>query len=298
MRTLNVVNLETACWIARLGSFTAAAERLYTTQPAVSARIRELESSLGIKLFLRQGRGVELTIEGREFIRHVEPLLRKLEELSESTKRSADAGVVRIGAGNISMTWFPALARELRHTMPQVTFDVEIERAGRLLQRLEAHKLDVAIVSGPVDGHKFEIRSLGYDRMLWVAAADLVPRGSDIGLVLQETPLWCVQRESFYWSQAMAVISELGADPKLLNGISNMAAARQMVLGGAGIGLIAESMIRDDLEAGRLVTLPGLEKGDAVELSAVCPRDDPPRLVLEIIDAAARLSTFSRTRPE
>ena len=65
MRELTTTNLEVAVWIARLGSFTAAAERMHTTQPAVSARVKELEGTLGQKLFVRQGRGVEL--RGREF---------------------------------------------------------------------------------------------------------------------------------------------------------------------------------------------------------------------------------------
>ena len=54
MARLNLVNAETLCWIARLGTFTAAAERLFTTQSAVSARMRELEQSLGI-FFLNGG---------------------------------------------------------------------------------------------------------------------------------------------------------------------------------------------------------------------------------------------------
>lgn len=297
MRNLNVINLETACWIARLGSFTAAAERLYTTQPAVSARIRELEASLGIKLFLRQGRGVEPTIEGREFLRHVEPLLRKLDELSRSAKGGGkDAGVVRLGAGNICMSWFPELVKDLRQSMPQVTFDIEIERAARLLQRLEARKLDAAIVSGPVDAQKFHVVSLGYDRMMWVVAPALLTPGVPVAQFLHTVPLWCVQRESFYWSQAMNFIVELGANPANLNGISNMAAARQMVLGGAGVGLLARSLIQEDLDAGRLTVVPGLERGDAVELSIACPREDPQRLVLQIMDAAARISPFGRDR--
>ena len=53
MRRLSLVNLETLCWIARLGTFTAAAQRLNTTQPAVSKRVRELEQALRVQLFRR-----------------------------------------------------------------------------------------------------------------------------------------------------------------------------------------------------------------------------------------------------
>jgi DNA-binding transcriptional LysR family regulator len=297
MRILNVLNLETACWIARLGSFTAAAERLYTTQPAVSARVRELESALGIKIFLRQGRGIELTLEGREFIKNVEPLLRQLEELSHSVRNtSAVSGVVRIGAGNICMSWFPSLMVELKQAMPRVTYDVEIDRAGKLLNRLENRKLDLAIVSGPVDLHKFSAMSLGYDRMLWLCAPRVLDDGLSSGMsaFLNTTPLWCVQRESFFWSDAMQVLADHGATLENLNAVSNMAAAKQMIVGGAGIGLISETMARDDLAQGRLALVPGLKPSAPVELSIVCSKDDPQRIVAHIMQAAVGISSFSR----
>lgn len=81
MRRLSLVNLETLCWIARLGTFTAAAQRLNTTQPAVSKRVRELEQALRVQLFRRQGRKMELTIQGRDLVQRSQPLLNGLEDL-------------------------------------------------------------------------------------------------------------------------------------------------------------------------------------------------------------------------
>ena len=64
MRKLAIYHLETLAWIARLGTFRAAAERLNTTQPAISARVREIESQLGIEIFRREGRGV-VAVDGK-----------------------------------------------------------------------------------------------------------------------------------------------------------------------------------------------------------------------------------------
>ena len=69
MRRLALFHLETLLWIARLGTFRAAAERLNTTQPAISARVREMEEQLGVALFRNEGRGVVLTAKGRELVR-------------------------------------------------------------------------------------------------------------------------------------------------------------------------------------------------------------------------------------
>ena len=68
-------HLETLLWIARLGTFGAAAERLNTTQPAISARVRELENMVGRPLFRRDGRTMSLTPAGRHLVRESEPLV-------------------------------------------------------------------------------------------------------------------------------------------------------------------------------------------------------------------------------
>src|SRR3546814_20237440 len=71
-------HLETLLWIDRLGTFSAAAERLNTTQPAVSARMRELEQRLGSALFRRDGRTMSLSPAGRKLVRDCAPLLRDM----------------------------------------------------------------------------------------------------------------------------------------------------------------------------------------------------------------------------
>src|SRR3546814_17866011 len=66
-------HLETLLWIARLGTFAAAAERLNMTQPAISVRGRELENHLGTVFFRREGRSLPLTPVGRALVRDTEP---------------------------------------------------------------------------------------------------------------------------------------------------------------------------------------------------------------------------------
>ena len=89
MGRVTIVNLETLCWIARPGSFTAAAERLNTTQPAISKRVKELEDAIGISLFQRQGRRMELTLQGRDLVCRVD----------DSTETDHARGPLRAGRG-------------------------------------------------------------------------------------------------------------------------------------------------------------------------------------------------------
>ena len=82
-------HLETLLWIDRLGTFSAAAERLNTTQPAVSARMRELEQRLGSALFRRDGRAMSLTPAGRKLVAEANRL-GLLKSLHEAMNRVAD----------------------------------------------------------------------------------------------------------------------------------------------------------------------------------------------------------------
>ena len=297
MRNLTTASLELATWIAKLGSFTAAAERLCTTQPAVSARVRELEEAVGQKLFLRQGRGVELTIEGREFVRSAAKLLRQVEELSQSFSKASAAGVVRIGTSSICLDMLGALTMRVSQTMPKVSYDVEIDRAGRLLDLLESRKLDLAIVSGPIDPHKFKAVSLGFDRMVWVTSPQVLQdrRGCDPARWLEGLQIWCVHRESFYWSDATRKLVAHGAELDRVNAINNTLAASRIVGSGAGIGLLSENLIDGELMAGTLVPIPGLLPCEDIEFSIVSMKDSDGRIQREIMEAAVATSPFRKT---
>lgn len=298
MKYLNITNLETVVWIARLGSFTAAAERLHTTQPAISTRVRDLESSLGIKLFSRAVRGVELTLEGRAFVEKVQPLLQHLQELSASLQEGAVRGMVRVGAGNICMSWFPDMVADLRTALPHLTYDVELDLGNRLLQRLESRKLDLAIVSGPVSADKFESRSLGFDRMSWIVSAALLSQGvaGDASAMMRRLPLWCVQRESFYWNEAVAALGDDGPPPHL-NAIDNMAGAAQIVRKGGGAALLSETLVQQELADGTMVRLPSVGSGQPVEFSIAWSKGERHPVLAQVVDAAVRASTFSRQAP-
>lgn len=297
MRNLTTASLELAVWIARLGSFTAAAERLYTTQPAVSARVRELEDTVGQKLFLRQGRGVELTIEGREFVRRAEQFLRQLEDLSQTFSKASATGVVRLGTSSICLDLLAELTLRVERTMPEVSYDIEIDRAARLLDRLEARKLDLAVVSGPVDANKFRALSLGLDRMLWVTSPKVLRErwGGASETRLQGLQVWCVHRESFYWSDATRRLVAHGARLDKVNAINNTLGAARLVRSGSGIGLLSERLIERELETGALVPIPGLAPCEDIEFSIVGMKDSAGRILQEVMEAAVAVSPFRRT---
>jgi DNA-binding transcriptional LysR family regulator len=88
----SLLQIEAFYWAARLGSFHAAARHLHFTQPAISARIKELESVLDLKLFERRQRKVELTADGRNALIFAEKVLNAGQEFIRSRLLARHSG--------------------------------------------------------------------------------------------------------------------------------------------------------------------------------------------------------------
>lgn len=146
---MTLVQLRHLIALAETGSFSKAAQAQFLTQPALSRSIRALEDELGMPLFDRVGRRIELTAFGRATLERARLLVSDAEELQGSGRRSRDGerGVLRIGMGSGpgAMLMTPLLMTiALEH--PQV--HVEISRGGTelLVQSLRARTLDALVV--------------------------------------------------------------------------------------------------------------------------------------------------------
>jgi DNA-binding transcriptional LysR family regulator len=106
---VNLKQLETFYWAAKLGSFTAAAQRVNSTQSTVSMRIHELEQEFGVDLFDRSQRTARVTARGRELIRYAEQMLSLSAEMRDRISApDSIPGVMRLGVAEaISVTWLP-----------------------------------------------------------------------------------------------------------------------------------------------------------------------------------------------
>ena len=106
---MNFDQIQTFYLVAMMRTPQQAAERLNTTQPAISARIAALEKRLNVKLFDRSGHRVALTPHGRKFLAHAEQLLdTRSQALLDLGQAGEMSGVVRIGAADVMISsWLP-----------------------------------------------------------------------------------------------------------------------------------------------------------------------------------------------
>ena len=158
---MNFRHLRAFATIVDAGGFARAAERLHVSQPALSRQIHALELELGLSLFDRVGRGVRLTSQGEDLLRHSRRLLTEVSSLGERARalKTGQAGLLRVGATPqvIENLLADFLAQyERRHPL----VEVELKEAGgaRLGELLDRGEIEVAIM--PAGDARFQARAL------------------------------------------------------------------------------------------------------------------------------------------
>lgn len=298
MRRLSLTNLETLCWIARLGSFTAAAQRMNTTQPAISGRVKELEQSLRVKLFHRQGRRMELTILGRELVERAQPLLNRLEDVVISLDNPAAAtGIIRIGVGEmVAVTWFGALMARLQREMPRVTYQIEVDLTVNMNQKLELGQLDLAIVAAPLDSNRVATTSLGGVNLLWVVAPALrtAARKRRLGLaeILGSHPVWSLPRPSYMHPIAIETLRRHGVAQSRISVCNNLQTMVEIIVQGAGIALLPENLVAARIRRRELVLLADELPAERLDFVIARHRDQDQVIIRHIVELAVAASAF------
>jgi len=170
-------HLRTIVAVARHRSFTKAAEELYLAQSAISQQIRRLEEEIGIQIFRRSSRSVELTEEGKIILEHAYRVLAEVDEMQGEME--ALSGGIR-GTVRISGIWpfggydlYSVLA-DFRTRYPEVAIHMEEDAVDEVMAKLRADELDLAFASVDPDkiGPDFAATLLWEEEFVIVAARD------------------------------------------------------------------------------------------------------------------------------
>ena len=140
--------------VAKCGSLTKAAEELYISQPAVSQSVKQLENQLGISLFNRTHRGMELSAQGGKLIfSRVEQALRLIEEAENMIEQlnTSATGTIRIGASDMIFEYFLAdKIVEYHEKFPAVKIELVSDLTHKTLEALKTNKCDVGFINLPI----------------------------------------------------------------------------------------------------------------------------------------------------
>lgn len=246
---------------ARRLSFTAASEELNVTPGAISRHIVTLEEVLGVKLFDRLHRKVELTSSGEFFLREVGPALERIAYAAEAVSAGANDEVLRIKLPpTCAIRWFVPRLASFHARYPR--YSVQVTTSHEPVD-FEREQIDAAIYWGESIRRGLEGERLFGERLVPVCSPRLLAEASEgAGSVsaarLAEQPLLHSFRRPDDWGHWFAAAGLPGFKLERLLIFENSGLTYQGAIDGLGFAIAQEAFIAEDIRSGRLVVASGL----------------------------------------
>lgn len=292
---LNLRHVQAFSVIVRLGSFHAAARALATTQPSISAWIRNLERDLGVRLFDTTSRRAVLTQKGREFVAHAERMLAVVDEIyGKMGNPEAVSGVMRLGATETTaMTWLPDLVEKVKRRYPDVLLELDIDLPTDLWAKFQEGVLDILIVPGPILQRNIFCRWLGSCQYRWMASPQLdLPRQRLTAKQLADYPIISLSASSALYHYADRWFRENDANPNWVNHCSSLGVVANLTRSGFGVSLLLPSVMEEDLAAGRLEVLEVAPPFPALDVYTVYAENALSPTLSAIVELISHVSTY------
>jgi|SRR5947209_14741339 len=236
--------------IVRLGSFHAAARQLGLTQPSISQRIRELETTLGVQLFVRRGPTINLTVEGTALVDYADRLLGTTGEMIERFRaRDPLKGVLRLGLNeSFGMICLTDLLRRLEERHPALKTSVQVGDTATVSRLLNEHQLDLAVISEPNVADAIAREPLGTNELGWFASAGFdAPRRVLSPADLCAYHLIVTPPPARLYTTATRWFSEAGAAPARLSMCNSLTVTILTIESGLAVGLVPVRVMQDAL---------------------------------------------------
>lgn len=263
---LNLHQLSTFVTVIGEGSMTAAADKLYLTQPAVSQQIRNLEEELGVELLVRGVRQIKPTPHGEILYEHARRLLQQVQQTEVAIKSMGAElkGHMRIGTLNsIGLHLMsPIVSRLMRHN-PDLMVRVDYGKGEDLVKSFKKGQLDVLIMPEVESEFGVEMESAVERKFLQKEELWLVGSGKDaqlppqIGMKdIKQFPLVQIIDEfPGFTKKLQKQLTEVGVSPLTIFESSNVGTLKRVIESGLGWGFLPSHSIRKQVRGGRLTRI-------------------------------------------
>jgi DNA-binding transcriptional LysR family regulator len=298
---MNLRFLETFVWLAKLRNFRLTAEKLHTTQAAVSSRIATLEQELGVRLFNRGDREVTLTLEGSKALVYADRLVRTTHDMLESMKdRALYTGVVRIGViESIIHSWFPELMARIHRVYPQLEVELAGDTTIRLIEQFNKGNLDLILQTDSVLVANVQNMPLCDFPMRWFGATGLNLHGDVLTLFdIATFPILSFSRNSGPHRFLERLFDDKVDKQVRINCMTSVSAMVRLVVDGFGLAMIPPAIIQRELANGDVCLLQ--IDTEMPNMSLVCSyRSGPETPLFQQIATAAQQTAqdFARGLP-
>lgn len=258
---MDVQELEAFWWIAQTGTFNRAAERLYLTQPSVTARIQVLERELGQQLFERKPRGVRLTDAGRALLPHAERVLQDISKARQAVADllSATGGTLTVGCAETTSTYvLPDILALYKQRHPGVEMTVRTGSSQAILQLVADDAVHLGLLNSPINPQIDVDQVPLYDEEIILVAHPSHPLVQEEAITLNRLarePFLTADRSCDYWVLVDKFWSSSGVVPRTAMDLNSVEAAKRMVLQGFGITMLPETCVRHEIRTGQMARL-------------------------------------------
>ena len=281
--------------VARELHFTRAAEKIGIRQPPLSIQIRQLEDTVGARLFARRARGVELTPAGAVFQAAASDILARFEDAVAEARRhqAGDSGRLRLGFAGA--TYFhpaiPSIMRAYRTAHPDVVLSPEQSNTPALLAGLREGRLDVAFIRPPAEeDDRLTLRPCLDEDMVIALPADHALREEDplplSAIAGEELILFPRDIGPGLHDNVVSACHEAGFSPRLGQEASQIASIIPLVAAGFGVAVVPRSVGSIQSEGTIYRTMAGTAPRAPIALAS--RTDDRSPLVAAFLATAAR----------
>ena len=246
--------------IVEEGSITKAISKLHLTQSALSYQLKEVETQIGTKIFLRVSKKMILTKAGEEIYGVAKEILSKLSLSEEKIKQLVfgETGEIRISTEcYTSYHWLPSIMKQFQELYPNIDLKIVMEATHYPLQKLLAGELDIAITSDPIKNENIVYYELFQDEMIavvpenhpWIKKKFVqATHFTDQNLIIHSLPLETVSIHQF-------VLAPAKVAPKKIIVLPLTEASIEMVKASMGIMVIAKWAVKQYLQNSTLKTI-------------------------------------------
>jgi LysR family transcriptional regulator, low CO2-responsive transcriptional regulator len=281
--------LTTFLAVAQLGNFSRAGEKVFRSQSAVSAQIRQLEQDYGTKLLDRSGKKVRLTAPGKVLFEYGARLLALRDESMRAVvdQDKTPRGVLAIGANEATCLYvLPKVFESYRQLYPAVQISIYRNFSHKILERIHDGTIDVGIATLPVKSPRLTVKRIFRDRlMLMVSPSNPLAglRSVSLSIAAQQPFLF---PKAGYTRQIMdKLFRPHQSGLRITMELPSVAMIKTFVALGMGVSIISESFARNETRSGEVCLIPLADVDLWRELGLVYdPERTLPRAATAFID--------------
>jgi len=256
---MEIAQVETFLAVATFGGFHRAADALRISQPAVSARIKALEESLGVSLFSRSRGGLVVSDAGRTFRPHAEQLLRiaALARQAVHESQPASGTPLQIAAAlSISVYFLPDVLKEFQRSHPNVIISIRPGHSKEVLDMVLNEEAEIGLARS-LQHPEVETISLRDDPLLLVAHPRRGPKHSRRAPLerVASWPLIFYERGSSDWTLTHGLFRAAGLVPNVALEVDSIETAKRMVERGLGLSFLPQLAVGRELRQHKLTTV-------------------------------------------